>query len=392
MKNPTQVLADVTRRLRNTWHTDLTGHSTSWPHAFPLGAVTKADLEGNFADFQQRVRDWRDYATANHLTLTTTSRRVHGTFQTIPTHLTVPDIDTAARLAEGEWSTRLTRGRQRLARLAEHADNLADPARLLRNIDPYPDLDFDLLLAAADWFHHHTATGLTPRQVPIPGLHAKWLDQHMRDLLTLTGRNTLDLLPRHPARIHFTYLDPYHRAAGGRLHDSATVGDTFSPAYQPRIVVISENKDTAIHFPALRGAIAVEGDGFGGKTAAAFGWLTGSERLYYWGDIDIHGYEILNGWRADGVAVTSILMDLVTYDEYEPFGTNTDKRGNPLTAGDRKDLPRLTPSERAVYERLTDTGWAKHRRIEQERIPLARAYALVSDRALPSASPTAAVR
>lgn len=241
---------------------------------------------------------------------------------------------------------------------------------MLRAVDGYTDTEFGLLLTVTDWFRHNDATGLTPRQVPIPGIHAKWLNSHRPLLLALTGRDTLGLLPDHPPRIHFTYLDPDHRDAGGRVHDSATVGDHFTPAYQPQVVVISENKDTAIHFPPIPGGITVEGDGFGGKTAAAFPWLTSAPRLYYWGDIDAHGYEILNGWRADGVPVTSILMDPATYDTYERFGTNTDKNNKPLGPGTPKPLPCLTDDERTVYERILAATHQGHRRVEQERIPL----------------------
>lgn len=39
----------------------------------------------------------------------------------------------------------------------------------------------------------------------------------------------------------------------------------------------------------------------------------------------------------------------------------------------RRLLPLLTDQERIVYERLTEPEWTGHRRIEQERIPLAEA-------------------
>ncbi|MFD0632371.1 Wadjet anti-phage system protein JetD domain-containing protein [Catenulispora yoronensis] len=185
------------------------------------------------------------------------------------------------------------------------------------------------------------------------------------------------MLPAHPSRIHFTYLDPDYRASGARIHDSATVGDAFTPPYEPHIVIISENKDTAIHFPPLPGGIAVEGDGFGGKTAAAFDWLTGARHLLYWGDIDAHGFEILNGWRDDGVLVTSILMDQDTYEAYEPFGTSTDRNGKLLKADAPKALAHLTDAERVVYENLLSPALPGHRRIEQERIPLHDAHAAV---------------
>ncbi len=64
---------------------------------------------------------------------------------------------------------------------------------------------------AAQWFSEHSAAGLTPRQVPIPGLHAKWLNAHHSTVAELAGMPGLALLPRHPARVHFTYLDLDHR-------------------------------------------------------------------------------------------------------------------------------------------------------------------------------------
>ena len=379
MKTPDTVVADIRRRLNRTWADHLTGTS-AWPHRFSLGTDSKNVLEAGWQDtYQPLRRTWTDWAKNHPVTLHTEPKRVYSTTQDIPVGLTVASINDAARIAGDEWSdNRLERNQTRLTTMASRFPHIAHDARLLRGIDPYTDTEFDLLLTVADWFTRNDATGLTPRQVPIPGVHAKWLKGHRALLLALTGRETLGLLPEHPPRIHFTYLDPDHRAAGGRVHDSATVGDHFAPAYQPRVVVISENKDTAIHFPLVPGGIAVEGDGFGGKTAAAFRWLTSASRLYYWGDIDAHGYEILSGWRADGVPVTSILMDHTTYATYEPFGTNTDKNNQPLGPSTPKPLPHLTQDERTVYDRITDPAWTGHRRIEQERIPLSQAHALIA--------------
>ena len=381
MKSPDQFLNDVRRRLENGWHLDLASPRASWPHAFPLGELTKAELEGDFSAVQLQVLAWGDWATANPVDLRYANRRVHGTTQPIPTHATVATVDAAATLCGPDWVARVARGRSRLATLAARFPHVPDPAAVVRTADGYTDTDFQLLCHAADWFTSHDAAGLTPRQVPIDGFHAKWLNTHQPLILTLSGKTSLGLLPRHAARIHFTYLDPNHRATGGRWHDSATVGDPFTPAYLPAVVIVSENKDTAIHFPTVAGGIAVEGDGYGGSTAAAFPWLTGARHLFYWGDIDSHGFEILNGFRAAGVPVTSILMDLATFTEYSPFGTTTDAKGNALTAGTRKDLEHLTPDERATYELLTDPGWVGVRRVEQERIPLSVAAAAVASAA-----------
>ena len=90
----------------------------------------------------------------------------------------------------------------------------------------------------------------------------------------------------------------------------------------------------------------------------------------YWGDIDAAGFEILDGFRADGVPAISMLMDLATFDRYERYGTSLDRRGDRLGPGTRRDLPHLNAAERTMYHALTDPAWQAHRRIEQERIPL----------------------
>lgn len=107
MKKPDQVLGDVRRRLGNTWHLeaalpvdDHREHTQrpTWPHSFPIGTVAKADLESRFEHHQRVALTWCTWAAAHDLTLTDTPRMVHGTSQRIPTHVTVPSVDVAARL------------------------------------------------------------------------------------------------------------------------------------------------------------------------------------------------------------------------------------------------------------------------------------------------------
>ncbi|MGO9294902.1 MAG: Wadjet anti-phage system protein JetD domain-containing protein [Streptosporangiaceae bacterium] len=386
MKTPQQLLRDVQRRLSNTWHIDAARQShvegspaeqSSWPHSFPLGTVPKATLERDFERFQGEAFVWRDWAAVHGLALSDAPRVVHGTIQRMPTHVMVPDSTAAAELCGMTWVNRLERGRARAAALRRGFPYLANLARVVRDIDGYTEVDFDLLCVTAEWFRQHSAAGLTPRQVPIPGLHAKWLNTRHATVATLAGLSALDLLPRHPARLHFTYLDPGHRAAGRRCHDSATAGDPMMPAYVPSVVVISENKDTALHFPAFDAGISVEGMGHGGATAASFPWLRECQNLFYWGDMDASGLEILDGFRAAGLPVTSVLMDLATYERYEQFGTSTDARGNPLTATACRPLAHLTDAEQQLYECLTDPLWTRYRRVEQERIPLSVAAGAV---------------
>jgi hypothetical protein len=156
------------------------------------------------------------------------------------------------------------------------------------------------------------------------------------------------------------------------------VGDQVTLPYTPRVVIISENKDTAIHFPSLPAGIAVEGSGRGGTTAAAFEWITQAPAVFYWGDMDPDGFEILDEFRAAGVPARSLLMDAAAYHQWERFGTQVDKRGAPLQPRAPRPTPRLTADEEALYHNLCSHSWTRHRRIEQERIPLHHAHAAVT--------------
>lgn len=381
MKNPEQVTKDVERRLSGAWHLHLAGGDPAFPHTFSMGRTSAEQLHTAYGAVHEQIVAWQRWAHEHGATLTYTPRlAAGGTRQNIPTHVRVDSIEQAAMIVGSPWPQRLARGRERLRLLQDRFPELAEPDRALRVVDSYSDVDFQLLLTVARYL---AARGdgtppLTPRQIAIPGVHAKWLQNHGAGVRVLLDRDDLGLLPQHPARIHFTYLDPDHRAGGGRVRDSATVGDTMVPAYLPRIVVISENKDTALWFPELADAISVEGVGRGGATAAAFDWLRDAPHVVYWGDMDADGLEILDGYRAAfGRDVDSVLMDPESYREFEPFGTNLDKNNAPLTGRQARPVPHLRGDELALYEMLIDPLHTRHRRIEQERIPLHRALAEV---------------
>ncbi|MDY7541792.1 Wadjet anti-phage system protein JetD domain-containing protein [Cryobacterium sp. 5B3] len=382
MKTPETVIADIRRRLSEKWHTDLVGGEAAFPHAFPLGRLDADVLRDDYAPIHAWTVDVQDWARRTDIVLDYENRKAKGgTVQAVPTRARVGSIDEAARIVAGDWPERLGRGRARLVILRGRYPEVIDIGRTLRLVDTYSDVDFGLLLTVADWYLQdpaRAALGVTPRQVPIPGVHAKWLQSHQAGVLALTGLADLGLLPGHQSVIHFSYLDPGHRAAGGRVHDSATVGDSFVPVYQPEVVIISENKDTAIHFLPLAGGISIEGVGKGGKTIASFPWIRDAPVVVYWGDMDRDGFEILDGYRADfDRDVDSILMDPETYETYEQFGTDLDKNGKAITAGAPRPATNLHADERAVYLRVLDAQRTGHRRLEQERIPLGRALEAV---------------
>jgi hypothetical protein len=380
VKTPAQVTDDIARRLARSWADEVAREAGAtvqapslWPHDFPLGRAKSADLAGRFGQVTRQVAAWRNWARECGAALAEETRRVSGTEQTLPTHVHIHDIDTAARLVSSEWLARLERARSRAKTLVDRFPILGRPSKLLSATDTYCDTDFDLLLRAAEWFagNAEPLAGLfTPRQVPVEGLHAKWLNTSQHLVRELAGLDDLGLLPPHPARIHFTYLDPEHLASGGRRHDSASIGDSVVLPYLPQVVLISENKDTAVGFPPVAGGVAVEGEGRGAAAHASFEWIRDAPVLAYWGDMDADGLEILNEFRAAGIPAASLFMDIDAYEKWERYGTNIDQSGKRLGPRTPRPVPHLTPAETELYAKLTSHEWTRFRRVEQERIPL----------------------
>jgi len=344
---------------------------SAWPHEFPLGQPSAAELSGSFSALAAATRGWREWARGRDVQVRERVRRVHGSEQQLPTHLVVGSVDAAAGLVGQGWPERLQRGRSRAAALSRGFPRLLELPGLVRDVDGLSELDFDLLCRAADWFARHGgAGGLTPRQVPVEGMHAKWLNTRQQLVRQLAGLDDLGLARPHPPRLHLTYLDPEHRRAGGRWHDCASVGDRFTPPYPVEVVVISENKDTAVAFPELQGGVSVEGMGRGGSTAAAFSWLRTAPLVLYWGDLDADGLEILDGFREAGVPARSVLMDQPTYAAWARWGTDFDKAGAEIKPRPPRATAHLTDDERSLYLQLTAPACDGPRRVEQERIPL----------------------
>ena len=392
-KDPGDIVADLAKKLDAHLPAYAAG-AVAWNASFPVGDWNKATLEANFGKVPLRVDAWRQWAREHGIVLAFESRMVKGTAQQIVTHAVVPDVDTAARLAGGSWPAGLARARYRAGVLAGRFAHLADPATLaiaLNAVMDLSDVDFALACAGGAWFADEGDTShLTPRQVPLEGTHAKWLQSHRRPLALLAGRPIV-LAPGHPSRVHFTYLDPGH-LADGRKHDVHNVGDVPALPYRPRVVLVCENKDTAVNFPRVPGGVAVEGAGSAAGVLAQVPWLVGADVVVYWGDIDADGLTILDQLRTAGVPALSMLMDAGTYARYERYGTNTDKHGKPLGPRPVEERRALGDGERKMYELLCSAAHTGPRRVEQERIPLqvaavALETAVAQARAVAASSP-----
>ena len=235
------------------------------------------------------------------------------------------------------------------------------------------------LLAVVGWVGKHPRPAVYLRQVDLPGVHSKFIETHravLAEMLDLalpadsvdsTKTGVAQFAARYgfldkPLRLRFRILDPgIHAVAGTTCPDITLDADSFSQlAIAVRRVFITENETNFLAFPNIPGAIVIFGSGYGWGALGEARWL-GRCAIHYWGDIDTHGFAILDQLRSHFSHVDSFLMDRATLDAHVSFWGREDK---PI----RCDLQRLTLEESSLYDDLRDNRIREGLRLEQEHL------------------------
>jgi len=248
------------------------------------------------------------------------------------------------------------------------------PLRALELADAWPRL-----LDVVGWLQAHPRPGIYLRQVDLPGVHTKFVEAHRGVLCDLLDAalpvdavdaalgGAAHFAQRYgfrdkPVRIRFRLLDPSRALLPtGTDQDLTVTADTFA-RLDPAVsrVFMTENEVNFLAFPPLADSMVIFGAGYGFDMLARAGWLQ-TRTLHYWGDIDTHGFAILDQLRALFAHVESFLMDRETLLRHQPqWGAE------PQPAA--RELPRLNADERALYDELRTNRFAITLRLEQEKI------------------------
>ncbi|MFT3855663.1 MAG: DUF2220 family protein [Ilumatobacteraceae bacterium] len=201
-----------------------------------------------------------------------------------------------------------------------------------RSIDALAVADeWPRLLAVVDWIQAHPRPRIYVRQVDLAGVDTKFVERHARLLSRL-----LDIvLPADaidgsqsrfearygfrvvPETIRLRALDPALAVVAGSGDRPVTVTlDDFARLAGVERVFITENHVNFLAFPAAAGSIVVFGEGYDVAKVAAAPWVPGVP-VHYWGDVDTHGFAILDVLRSKLPHVRSMLMDHATLHAHE---------------------------------------------------------------------------
>ncbi|MFP3459773.1 DUF2220 family protein [Arthrobacter globiformis] len=264
--------------------------------------------------------------------------------------------------------------------------------------------DAEAAARVALWLRDNPEPGIYVRQLGLPGVHTKFIERHRQVIDQLlvalspasdggeadtdsdaplevaepdvagsdaalengAGRTPAARFARRhgflhpPELVRFRILDPSIPAPGG-ARDITVTAEAFSALQLPvGTVIATENQVNYLALPERPGTLALYGAGYGFSSLREAAWLRDCQVLY-WGDIDTHGFRILDQLRAVHPHVESILMD------EETLLSHRDAWGREPSPS-RVALARLTPEERALYEALGNDTYGSSVRLEQELI------------------------
>jgi hypothetical protein len=239
--------------------------------------------------------------------------------------------------------------------------------------------DWAQLLATVAWIDQHQRPGMYLRQVDVPGVDTKFIERHkgvLTDLLDQqldadrTDSATRDFearfrFRRKPAYVRFRCSTDYcgRLSGSGFTELSVRADELTAPPQGTTRAYIVENEITYLAFPLAPDAIVILGGGYAVPVLESLAWLPALD-VIYWGDIDTHGFAILNRLRRRVPQARSILMDRPTLLAHRDQWV---REPTPTTAA----LDLLDAAEQSLYRDLVTAEFAPAVRLEQERISFA---------------------
>jgi hypothetical protein len=369
MLTPEQIRRRAINRYEDFLRSLCTGESLFPLALFGSGLKSPKDFGGDRAAIESLRKSSKEQLTHGYAIVweQRNSRRMG--MQNVPAKVTFPTqddyvrfLDKAAEVTQFEKDRALIR--QRCPELISWMG--AKPLKVIAHAG-----DWDGLLSVSLYLKDNPRPNCYLRELPVV-VDTKFVERHvgiLSELLPIVAPLTVGTdARRFETRFGFRYKQPLvrlrlldQRLTNGLnlpANDFSTPLDQFQDLpLAGTTVLIVENEMTFLSLPWLPKTVALFGGGDGAALLSTASWLA-SCRLFYWGDLDCHGFETLAHLRRTYSSIKSVLMDSHTFEEYSAFVVGTPK-------SQAKEQLELTCDEHALYGRLAEGGML----LEQERIP-----------------------
>lgn len=225
------------------------------------------------------------------------------------------------------------------------------------------------------WIDAYARPDMYVRQVDVPGVDTKFIERFRTILAVLLecqlpehrvdrSRPPSDFAGRYLFRQKPSYVR-YRRLFDGPGFSELTVRvpELADMPPEARTVFVVENEIAYLAFPPVEDAVVIFGEGCSASRLRPLTWLA-QKNLVYWGDIDTHGFAILNSVRRSFENARSMLMDRATLLAHEGQWV-----GEPNPTSEHLEV--LLPDEASLYTDLVEGVLGSSVRLEQERISYA---------------------
>ncbi len=238
-------------------------------------------------------------------------------------------------------------------------------------------LDSAALVVAkvARWLVENPEPGIYVRQIALAGVHTKFVEKHVPSIDEMAAALAGSEVPRSSSMKSFRVrhgfaLEPdtvRMRALSGILNAPGGAEDLEIPAeafekmaLRVKTVIVTENKTNFLALPLMPDTLVVFGGGYGFAGLGAAAWVGGCD-VVYWGDLDTHGFAILNQLRSHHPHVRSVLMDKSTLMDHRGFwGVET--------TPSKGTLAHLDAAEAELFGELVAGIHGQQIRLEQEQV------------------------
>jgi hypothetical protein len=222
------------------------------------------------------------------------------------------------------------------------------------------------LIAAYVWLDGHRQSNRYLREISAPGVDTKFAERHRPVLAAMLGVSST-------ASGFLAGLGLRSKPGLVRLRPAPSLGlpaplselavrseELAQLRVEPRVATIIENEISYLSVDVPEDGVVIWGKGFEVDSVGRLRWLAEADILY-WGDIDTHGFAILDRLRAWLPRARSVLMDRETLLAHRDRWVTEDRPAKSV-------LMRLTPDEQDLYSELVGDGLGERVRLEQERI------------------------
>jgi len=363
-------VADIRARVRRRWDDGSILRSLASGSPFPAVEVPlRGPKPGEIGDHLEAVRAWIAELEAcsrggarYRLQHASVGGRLIGRNE-LPTRAVIESCDQAVALLGVADQRRAYESA--LSVVADEPDVsawvAANPLAALDVAESWPEL-----VSAYRWLRDSRGSLHYLREITAPGVDTKFVERHRAVLAKLLGvpasaSGFLDGLGlRAKPETMRLRVDPTLGVFAGLSDVTARVVELAVLDLAVKSALIVENEITFLSVPVPTMGVVLWGKGFEVDRAGSMPWLAGSE-VVYWGDLDTHGFAILNQLRAWLPQSRSLLMDRETLLAHR-------NRWVTEAAPTSARLDRLTDDEQALYRDLVSDRFGERVRLEQERI------------------------